>query len=564
MAKAKVWIKEIEFSDGTKVEFDQNDIVVFVGPNNAGKSASLKETMYLIKGPAQTKVIKSIKLNRDGSEVELLEFLETGFRKTFNSGSAHYSGLGFNIYESHASMAWRESSNISSLTEVFAKFLTTEERLEAASPPRSIRLTQDSPTHPIHSLQRMDRLEAMFSAYFRQAFNTDLIVHRNAGSEVPLYIGERPAVLSGEDRLSESYQEKLEQLDLLHEQGDGMRGFVGVLLNAFIGHHTMLFIDEPEAFLHPPQAKVLGTMIAQNMPTDRQLFLTTHSSDFLKGLLESNNPNLKIIRLQREEAINKVSVLKNSEIKSIWSDSLLRHSNILDGLFHTQVVICESDSDCRFYSAVLTSISEKKGSRRADSLFLHCSGKHRISTVVKALKQLNVTIRIISDFDILNDTNPLKPLYQDLGGNWKDVESDWRLVKDVIDKKKPELEAAELKQEIDSIFAESSSRNVSKEQILLIQKALKKSSAWAHAKEIGKIFIPSGDPIRAFERIQQKFKDHGLFVVEVGELESFVKSVGNHGPKWVNEVLEKDLANDPELDKARRFISEVVSIAADE
>jgi hypothetical protein len=39
-----------------------------------------------------------------------------------------------------------------------------------------------------------------------------------------------------------------------------------------------------------------------------------------------------------------------------------------------------------------------------------------------------------------------------------------------------------------------------------------------------------------------------LYIVEVGELESFCKSVGNHGPKWVNEVMEKkDLQNDEEL-----------------
>jgi ABC-type sugar transport system ATPase subunit len=31
------------FSDGTTLTFEDDDIVVFVGPNNAGKSASLRE-----------------------------------------------------------------------------------------------------------------------------------------------------------------------------------------------------------------------------------------------------------------------------------------------------------------------------------------------------------------------------------------------------------------------------------------------------------------------------------------------------------------------------------------
>jgi ABC-type multidrug transport system ATPase subunit len=41
--KAKVWIANIKFSDGSLIDFEPNQITVFVGPNNAGKSASLKE-----------------------------------------------------------------------------------------------------------------------------------------------------------------------------------------------------------------------------------------------------------------------------------------------------------------------------------------------------------------------------------------------------------------------------------------------------------------------------------------------------------------------------------------
>lgn len=33
----------VTFSDGTTLSFEDDDIVVFVGPNNAGKSAALRE-----------------------------------------------------------------------------------------------------------------------------------------------------------------------------------------------------------------------------------------------------------------------------------------------------------------------------------------------------------------------------------------------------------------------------------------------------------------------------------------------------------------------------------------
>ena len=58
-------------------------------------------------------------------------------------------------------------------------------------------------------------------------------------------------------------------------------------------------------------------------------------------------------------------------------------------------------------------------------------------------------------------------------------------------------------------------------------KSLKKASAWAHAKEVGKPFVPSGQATQAYERMIVNLKSKGVHVVEVGELESFDKSVGN-------------------------------------
>jgi len=133
------------------------------------------------------------------------------------------------------------------------------------------------------------------------------------------------------------------------------------------------------------------------------------------------------------------------------------------------------------------------------------------------------------------------------------------LVKREIEQKRPEFLASDIKQEIDNIFQSTQDRILPKEQITQIQKSLKKASAWTEAKEMGKAFIPSGNATQAFERLQTKFKDYGLFILEVGELESFVKSVGNHGPKWVSEVLTKDLYSDKEFDVAKEFVSQVVN-----
>lgn len=559
--RTRIWISEITFSDDTTLQFEKDDIVVFVGPNNAGKSASLKESASLIKAKNKKgKVLKDLNIKKEGDEIELFQLLDTSTTKNYdNPSQILYQGFGFNIWESSVKSIFAEYTNgVGDLASLFVNILTTEQRLLAANPPQNIKLTTQAIQHPIHYLQKDDALEQRFSDYFRQAFGTDLIVHRNAGSEVPLYIGEKPIPKTGEDRVSSTYLRELEKLDLLHEQGDGMRSFVGVLLNAFISTHSILFIDEPEAFLHPPQARLLGKMLAKDLPSERQLFLATHSEDFLKGLLDANINKLKIIRIQRDGKINRVSSLTSSDIDSIWNDSLLRHSNILNGLFHSKVVICESDSDCRFFSAVLSAQFDNTGSIAPDILFIHCGGKHRIPTAIKALKKLNVPIKVVSDFDVLNDTNPLKEIFEDLGGVWTDIENDWKIVKREIEQKRPEFLTADIKKEIENTFTTTTERIFPKEKINEIQRALKKASAWSEAKEVGKSYIPSGNATQAFERIQIKLKEKGFLVLEVGELESFVKSVGNHGPKWVSEVLTKDLTTDLELEPARKFVKQFI------
>ena len=552
------YINEITFNNGNTFSIERDDIVVFVGPNNSGKSASIREINNLLQDNLRTNtiIVKKINIIREGEKDEIINLIETNsLIDKFN----YIKGLSYDIYKpSLENYINNFNKGLGTATNFFANNLNTESRIISSNPAKNIRVTQEQVQNPIHFLQKDDNLEKILNTYFNQAFGTDLILHRLAGSEVPFYVGKTPDFEEGEDRASRSYLEKLEKLDLLHEQGDGMRSFVGVILNSFVPYFRILFIDEPEAFLHPPQARLLGKMLAKELSDNKQIFLSTHSEDFLKGLLETNSERLKILRIERNGDINNISILNSSDIEVVWKDSILRHSNILSGLFHSKVILCESDSDCRLFSAILSSIYEDSGNIVPDILFTHCGGKHRMPVVVKALRKLNVPVTVVADFDILNNVNPLKDLYIDLGGNWDDVENDWKLVKDEIDRKRPELQSKDLKEEIQKIFDSNSERIFPKEKIKLIENTLKKASAWSEAKKVGKSFIPNGNPSQAFERIQQKFKSLGLFILEVGEAESFVKTVGNHGPKYVNEVLEKDLKTDPELELLRNFVKEII------
>lgn len=558
------FIDSLEFNDHNTIKFVPNDIIVFVGPNNVGKSKTLEEIyrkMITLKGP--TIIIKDAKIISYGTNDAIAEHVKSFSKVSIDDkGYENYQGIGYNFNRLAINVYWPlvESEGLNSqIHPAFVERLTTENRLSAANPPNNIDLHSEAPHHPIHYLQLNDRIEAEFEKYFRKAFGQDFIVNRNAGKKVPIHVGIRPKLEDNEDRLTFSYLQKINQLPTLHEQGDGMRSFIGVLLKAILANSSVLLIDEPEAFLHPPQARLLGSMLGKNKPHGRQLFLSTHSIDFLKGLLDSGNKDLKVIRLDRVGNINNSHVLDKEDIQAIWSDSILRHSNILDGLFHHKVIICESDSDCRFYSAILNSLQDNEELPTNDVLFIHCGGKHRIPTVVKALIQLNVNISVVADFDILNNINPIKPLSQILEIEWTKIERDFNIVKKSIDQQRPELETSDVKSEIETILNSTNDRIFPIENAKKINGVLKKTSAWSKAKQIGKSYIPNGEESNAYVRLTKEFENKNFFIVEVGELEGFDKTIGNHGPTWVNEVLEKDLYNTSELEEARNFVRKIIN-----
>ena len=276
----KIWINKIKFSDNSEITFTHNQITVFVGPNNAGKSATLKELNALTETRNKKgNVINDFQIKRDGTLDELKEFVQKQSIENITSNpEPYYKGYKYNIYGGSLSSSWTEGHNLDSLQPLFVNLLTTEERLSISNPPNSISLTKEAVSHPIHFMQKDDSIEQKFSAYFKQAFNEDLIVHRNAGKNVPLYIGERPIPKEGDDRVSVNYLQELEKLPLLHEQGDGMRSFVGVLLSAFISNHSLLLIDEPEAFFTSTTGQITRENVGKRF-TNKQ---TTFFSDTFK------------------------------------------------------------------------------------------------------------------------------------------------------------------------------------------------------------------------------------------------------------------------------------------
>lgn len=75
-ASPAVRFASLTFSDGTTIRLDRNDVVVFVEPNNAGKSAALHELEQHVGSTTSRTIVKSVSLQKVGTADELRAFLK--------------------------------------------------------------------------------------------------------------------------------------------------------------------------------------------------------------------------------------------------------------------------------------------------------------------------------------------------------------------------------------------------------------------------------------------------------------------------------------------------------
>ena len=238
------------------------------------------------------------------------------------------------------------------------------------------------------------------------------------------------------------------------------------------------------------------------------------------GLDDFYSSQEKLLKITQKTIHDKI----NNEIKKLWSNPILRYSNILSGLFHEKVVVCESDYDCLFYQAIVNAIDEHKGDAAVDILFTHCGGKSRAKDVVSALRAVNVPVIAVCDFDLLNASQNFRPLLEAVGLDWSSI----------------------LSAGMKTIYDEMNSKSNSE------------TDAWKQIKKIGKAGF-TGDSPAAYEKVERMCKKAGLFIVPVGEMECFDKTINKEKKEWVYHVLENyDLATEPKLDEARKFVQAIV------
>ena len=256
---SKIKIRNFRKLENVIIDLEK-DTTLFVGANNSGKSQVLKDIEHELDKSDQTYaiIIDQIGFDYYGS-INESQFFNEHFKIDHN-GYYHFSESSNGFTQEMLKQYWESHTLYNELHKLFIKRLSTEIRLTSSN---ALNRHSNPEKHPIYKLNNNERLSQKLSDYFHQAFGVDLIINRNEMQTIPLHIGKAPDKEAFTIATQDDYYNQISALPKLQDQGDGMRSFASILLDTFTSDYPITLIDEPEAFLHPPQARILGKMLAK-------------------------------------------------------------------------------------------------------------------------------------------------------------------------------------------------------------------------------------------------------------------------------------------------------------
>lgn len=547
--KPKATLAEITFSGGAKIKFSENEKVILVGPNNSGKSQSLREIVQICQsGNAnQCLVVKDLTLNKNGNANELLAYLKVNADLIDN----HFQMSDYLIYEGNVQSWDHNPYLINGLHVGSIKNIAANERLNICNQQDSISPGQHK-TKPQHILYDDEKLMERVSGLFRKAFSKDLMFDFRGGSKLPIHVGQIPKGEGVVDRVGNVYVSKVCENPLLDQQGDGIKSYAGILFETVASERDITLLNEPEAFLHPPQMRRLGETLSSEVKG--QLIVSTHSSDILRGFLEGTKGKVRILRIQREGDKNIVYEAASETIKELWEKPELRYSNALEGIFHEQTIICEDDSDCRLLNSAADYIAINSATPFKDTSYVPTGGKHGIPKVASVLRKIGVPIKAVFDIDFLSERDLVKNSVASFGGNWADVEVLWERVDSAVRGGIKPKSVEDIKSEIIQTLQNAEKEKLPKGDIAAL---MKQGTAWNEVKKYGEIAIPNGQAQTDYKALKSALENLGIFVIPVGEIENFCPEIGSHGPKFVTKLLTDIPLSDSRLVGLRDFVEYV-------
>lgn len=537
-------LNKITTKDGEEIELGK--FTLLVGPNNVGKSQTLKDIhRKLVKGhDAETTLITEIDIDRPTSFEGLYEGLDVRVDDVnvghhiidgVTSSSDGNSMLRIMLEPQREEFERRPDLDFTYLG--FSKFrvfyLDSESRLKIASKTQNYIPAESSPANLLQALYgTFGEFDEKLRSAFQSTFDMDIRLDYSSGLELRLAVSKEFAEIPEDSRAAYPIMRNYPSVE---HQGDGFRSFVAVVLSLLLSKDKVVLLDEPEAFLHPEQARRLGKWIsdhARDFPC--QILVATHNSNFLSGLL-SGSQSVDIYRLNRSRNVTQFNRITSDATEALSKSPILSSQRVLEGIFSKGVVVCESDTDRIIYNSV--AIHEHKNQ---EILFIHAHNKQTIKDVVKLLKDASIPTAAVIDIDILNSDADLSNAISAFDADYDKggiLDSRNELANYIGN-----VSEAEILDDLKSGVIELLSQLEKGEHSLsgargALNRLKSESTKWSNLKKKGLGALESPYREKA-EEIISECQGLGLFIVPVGELEGWM-DLDVRKNRWVLPALEK-------------------------
>ena len=559
-------INALAFSGGEVVPVDEASVLLIIGPNSSGKSAGLRNLQALLQGSGGSgfPVMQQATVQRRGTVEDLVGWFDANYPKRTIGGFTDYvTSPGASIRAHQLQTIWQQAEYMPGIWQFLSTSLDMASRTPLANYTQAIDVWNNPPSTYVHVLQASDELHSVVNREMQAALGREIVIDWSAIPQIGFRVGEEPPRTASDDRVSEAYAAALQLLPRLDEDGDGIKSFAGCVLATYCGSQPVLIIDEPEAFLHPPQARRLGAALARAAKEkNRQVIIATHSADVVQGALNSSG-NVAVCRLTRVDDENHAALLDASQLKALWSKPLLRSAAAIDGLFHTGVVVCEADSDVRLYEATLRRAESKAKVQPSDLYFAQGGGKGELATLAQAYGSLKTKTAVIADIDLVRNPVEHHKVLQALGSSLETTDPRYKSVMAALGDAPPLKSAsdavAEIKAVADEIEAAGAATTSQKERI---SKALQESSKFSEAKRYG-IEKMRGEPLTFARQLLAEWRAVGLFLLPVGELESWwPDGPASDKAAWIVQAIDLVATDAESLTELETFVCDVAGYFA--
>lgn len=427
-------IKSFTPLDGAPQEI--GTITVLVGPNNAGKSETLRDLARLAGNfdptgqerargeEPKTRVVQDVtfvnKLSYDrlmsgitildlgGLDGVVAQGLSPDLHSAYQRGvSPEIKNILFRPIMTARSVWMTVLGDLMPLRVAYlpadrrASLLNPASATSPLKPPQQLLgALQYAPTG---ILQKLHEASELFLDGQRLVLDTTEQVQLTLrwGSELPARTGD-PV----QDALAWS------RLPAVQELGHGLQQCLGVVLAMLLSPGRLILLDEPDAGLHPETSRRLGQWISQNaISLGCQVVLVARDPAFLTGLMGGAS-DVTICRLSRRATTTRFDMVPAEVGKALALFPLFASQQGITTVFREGAVVTPESADRMVYQAVAERVL-----RIHPHAFLQAQGSRNLNFVVKALKRANIPTCVVADLDLLQYETAFTELVKSLTGN---------------------------------------------------------------------------------------------------------------------------------------------------